>query len=312
FGMVGAAPHTRNKNQNGGGYNYNEQHILGFGQIHCWMLSGIEVMPASINVNPSGGEDAWKSRFSHDEEIAQPGYQRLYLHDPKAWVELTSTDRVSFYRFRFTENMQTQILTNLGGYLGNSTMADAQVRKISDREFEGSVSTIKRFWGGPEDVKVFFVVQFDKDFDELKGWNGREHVKNASTVEGDSAGVSAIYNVSAGDLLHMKIAISYTSIDNARLNLNTECTTWDFDEVRNESRDIWNEWLGKIHVEGGRTDQRVKFYTDLWHVLMGRHKINDVSGDYPDRTAGKRKGTFTDAEFKIRTLQKDEAGNLKF
>src|SRR5690606_38343734 len=67
-----------------------------------------------------------------------------------------------------------------------------------------------------------------------------------------------------------------------------------------------------IHVEGGRTDQRVKFYTDLWHVLMGRHKINDVSGDYPDRTAGKRKGTFTDAEFKIRTLPKDEAGNLKF
>ncbi len=312
FGMVGAAPHTRNKNQNGGGYNYNEQYILGFGQIHCWMLSGIEVMPASINVNPSGGEDAWKSRFSHDEEIAQPGYQRLYLHDPKAWVELTSTDRVSFYRFRFTENMQTQILTNLGGYLGNSTMADAKVTKISDREFEGSVSTIKRFWGGPEDVKVFFVVQFDKDFDELKGWNGRKHAKNVSTVEGDSAGVSAIYNVSAGDLLHMKIGISYTSIDNARLNLNTECTTWNFDEVRNESRDIWNEWLGKIHVEGGRTDQRVKFYTDLWHVLMGRHKINDVSGDYPDRTTGKRKGTFTDAEFKIRTLPKDEAGNLKF
>ena len=312
FGMIGAAPHTRNKNQNGGGYNYNEKHILGFGQIHCWMLSGIEVMPASMAVNPSFGEDAWKSRFSHDEEIAQPGYQRIYLQDPKTWVELTSTDRVSFYRYRFTEDMRTQILTNLGGYLGSTTMVDAKVNKVNDQELEGSVSTIKRFWGGPDDVKVFFVIQFDKPFNELKAWKGQQHLNNISSVEGDSAGVSAIYDVKAGETLQMKIGISYTSIENARRNLAAECVTWDFDQVRQDSRDIWNEWLGKIHVEGGRTDQRVKFYTDLWHVLMGRHKINDVSGDYPDRTSGRRHGTFTDAEFKIRTLPKDANGNLKY
>ncbi|MBT1697595.1 GH92 family glycosyl hydrolase [Fulvivirgaceae bacterium PWU4] len=311
FGMVSAAPHTRNKNQNGGGYNYNENEILGFGQIHAWMMSGIEVMPASATVDPSGGEQAWKSKFSHQDEIVQPGYHRVYLQDHKTWVELTATERVSFYRFRFTKDMKAQVLTNLGGYLSNSTMANADVRKVSDREFEGSFSSVKRYWGGPKDVRMFFVVQFDKPH-RLDGWKGKTRQTNINSISGDSVGVAAQYDVKAGDFVQMKIAISYTSIDNARKNLQAECTTWSFDEVRNESRKIWNEWLGRIKVEGGTYAQKIKFYTDLWHVLLGRQKMNDVSGDYPDRTTGKRDGNFTDAIFKVKTLPKDENGQVKY
>lgn len=312
FGMVSAAPHTRNKNQNGGGYNYNENEVLGFGQIHTWMMSGIEVMPAAASVNPTGGEQAWKSTFSHDDELVQPGYQRMYLRQPKTWVEHTATERVSFYRFRYPEDMRTQLLVNLGGYMGSSTMANAGVKKINEKEFEGSFSSIKRYWGGPKDVKVYFVVQFDKAPRSIDGWKGTAILKNITALQGDDAGVAAQYDVKAGDELKMKIAISYTSIANARMNLQAECTTWDFDAVRNETRKIWNEWLGKIEVQGGDPDQRVKFYTDLWHVLMGRKKINDVSGDYPDRTTGKREGNFTDAVFKVKTLPKDQQGRVKY
>jgi len=312
FGMIGAAPHTRNKNQNGGGYNYNEKEVLGIGQIHNWMMSGIEIMPANKSVDPRGGENSWKSEFSHDDELVQPGYQRLYLRNPKTWVELTSTDRVSFYRFTYPENTSTQILINLGGYMGNSTMADAEVTKINGKEIEGSFSSVKRYWGGPNDVKIYFVIQFDKPAKSLDGWKGSEILNNISGLKGDSAGVSAKYEVNAGDQLNMKIAISYTSIENARKNLAAECTTWDFDKVRKESRQVWNEWLGKIDVQGGTGAQKIKFYTDLWHVLLGRHKINDVSGDYPDRTTGKRTGNFTDAVFKVKTVPKNSDGSLKY
>lgn len=312
FGMVGAAPHTRNKNQNGGGYNYNENEILGFGQLHDWMISGLEIMPAKAIVNPTGGESSWKSKFSHDDEIVQPGYQRVYLRDSKIWVELTSTDRVSFYRFKYTETAHTQILANLGGYLGNSTMANADVKKINSKELEGSFSSIKRYWGGPKDVKLYFVIQFDKPFKSLNGWKGLQQLSNISTLKGDSAGVAAMYDVKAGDELNMKIGISYTSIENARNNLKTECSTWNFDQVRKESRDDWNNWLGKIDVSGGSDEHKIKFYTDLWHVLLGRHKTNDISGDYPDRTTGKREGNFTDALFKVKRIPRDKNGNLKF
>lgn len=312
FGMVGAAPHTRNKNQNGGGYNYNEKEVLGFGQIHCWMLSGIEIMPANNNVNPTGGENAWKSEFSHDDELVQPGYQRLYLKQPNTWVELTATERVSFYRFRYTKDMATQILINLGGYLGNSTIANASIKKINDKEFEGSISSVKRYWGGPKDVKIYFIVQFDKAAQSLDGWKGTDLLSNITSIAGDSAGVAAKFSVKAGEEVNMKIAVSYTNIDNARNNLISECTTWDFDAVRNETRQVWNNWLGKIAVNGGGEEKKIKFYTDLWHVLLGRHKINDVSGDYPDRTTGKREGNFTDAIFKVLQLPKDANGKLKY
>ncbi|HEY8915738.1 MAG TPA: discoidin domain-containing protein, partial [Chitinophaga sp.] len=63
FGMMSAAPHTRNKNQWGGGYVYNEDHILGYGQIHDWSLSGLEIMPAAAAVDPTKGEDAWQSFY---------------------------------------------------------------------------------------------------------------------------------------------------------------------------------------------------------------------------------------------------------
>ena len=312
FGMVSAAPHTRNKNQNGGGYNYNEKEVLGIGQIHAWMMSGIEIMPAAASVVPTGGEASWKSEFSHDDEIVQPGYHRMFLRNPGTWIELTATDRVSLYRFRYTRVEETQILVNLGGYVSNSTMANARVNKITDSEFEGSFSSVKRYWGGPKDIKVFFVVQFDKPFGSLDGWKGTNLLNDISEVIGDSAGISAKYTVKPGDVVQMKISISYTSIDHARNNLLSECTSWDFDAVRNETRHIWNEWLGKIDVKGGTVADRIKFYTDLWHVLLGRQKINDVSGDYPDRTTGTVDGRFTDAVFKIKQLPKLENGKLKY
>jgi predicted alpha-1,2-mannosidase len=311
FGMIGAAPHTRNKNQNGGGYNYNEKEVLGFGNIHTWMMSGIEIMPANISVNPTGGENAWKSEFSHDDEIVQPGYQRLYLKQPKTWVELTATERVSFYRFSYTRDVPAQILVNLGGYMGNSTMANAEVKKMNDKEFEGSFCSIKRYWGGPKDVKVYFVIQFDKATKSLDGWKGSTVLNNISELNGDGTGVSAKYDVKAGDKIQMKVAISYTSIENARKNL-AECTSWDFDTIRNETRQVWNDWLGKIDIKGGEPDQKIKFYTDLWHVLLGRQKINDLSGEYPDRTTGTREGNFTDAIFKVKQLPKDANGKLKY
>lgn len=312
FGMVGAAPLTRNKNQNGGGYNYNETEILGFEQIHQWMVGGLEIMPSTDKTDPRAGQQGWKSKFSHAGEIVHPGYQRLFLEKDKIWVENTATERVSFYKFTYTQTTTAHILTNLGGYVSNCIMADASVKKTGDREFEGAFSTIKRYWGGPTDVKIYFVIQFDRPFAALNGWQDGKLLKDVETVGGDHAGVSAIFNLRGGEEVRMKIAVSFTSVENARNNLANECTSWDFDQVKDESLRTWNDDLGKIKVTGGSKDQKTKFYTDLWHVLLGRHKITDISGDYPDRTTGKRVGNFTEANLKIRRVPKTETGANRF
>jgi len=329
FGMIGAAPLTRNKNQYGGGYNYNSTEVLGFPQVHCWMMSGITLMPTTGYVDPSGGEQKWKSSFSHDDEIVQPGYHKIYLKDYNTWVELTATDRVSFYRLTYTRDAVANILLNLGGYLSTATMTDARVVKVSSTEIEGEVNTTGRFWGGPRNVKIFFVMQLDKPFEVLDGWAGDDKFSDIETLTGKSgalprlneestywdapvSGVSARYNVKAGEQLGIKFAVSYTSVENARNNLINDCVSWDFDAVRQNSRDEWNRWLGRIDVKGGTDAQRIKFYTDLWHVLLGRHKIDDYSGDYPDNTQGERQGTHTDSRLIVRTLPKDESGRVKY
>ena len=319
YGLVCAAPMTKNWNNGGGGYAYFSDEILGFPQIHAWTLSGLNLMPALASIDPTLGENEWKSPFKHDDEIVQPGYHRVFLPKSNVWVEQTSTDRVSFYRFRWTSDTEAQLLFSLYGLLGNSRMTNADVKKINDQEFEGSISSVDRAYNvGPKDVKIYFVVQVDKKWNSFNGWNGKERFQNITTLKGDSAGTSMAYKVKAGDEVQMKIAVSYTSIENARNNLHAECTAWEFDAVKEDSRNTWNEWLGKIKVEGGSVAQRIKFYTDLWHVLLGRHRINDVNGDYPDRTTGEKTNTgnltdgfITDANFIVKNPGIDASGKPK-
>lgn len=330
FGMISAAPLTRNKNQYGGGYNYNSTEILGFPQIHCWMLSGLTLMPTTGELDPNKGEQEWKSDFSHDGEIVQPGYHRLYLDKYNTWVEQTAADRISFYRFTYTKDALANVLINLGGYVGEATMNDARVTKVSNTRIDGSVNTTGRLWGGPENVRIYFAVEFEKPFEKLNGWDSKHKLSDIDELNGTpekiarnsgdmsyydapTTGVSAQYQVKAGETVQMKVAISYTSIENARLNLESEARHWDFNKLRAASQNEWNEMLGRISVKGGSADQNVKFYTDLWHALLGRHKLDDVSGDYPDNTEGERRGSATvNTKFKIRTLPKDGEGKVKF
>jgi len=329
FGMISSAPLTRNKNQMGGGYNYNSTEVLSFPQIHAWMLSGVELMPTTGNVNTSLWHDGWKSEFSHNSEIVQPGYHRVFLERYETWVEQTCTDRVSFYRIKYSKNDIAKILVNLGGYVATSTMTGANVKKVSNTEIEGSFNSVGRLWGGPTDIKIYFVIRFDKPMLQLDSWEGENkqsdieylEAENKSTPRRESgwsyhdaptAGVSANYQVKAGESIQVKVSISYTSIENARMNMDAECMHWNFDKVKQDAQDEWNQALRKIEVKGGSRNQRVKFYTDLWHTLLGRHKLNDYSGDYPDYTEGERNGSHTNAKLKVRTLPKDGTGQSLF
>ncbi len=172
FGMISAAPMTRNKNQMGGGYNYNSTEILSFPQVHNWTLSGIEFMPTTGGVDPTGWQPGWKSEFSHDSEIVQPGYHRVFLDRYRSWVEQTCTDRVSLYRITYTEDAEADLLINLGGYVATSTMTGATARKVSDTEVEGSIKSVGRLWGGPPSIKIYFVARFEKPFEKISCWDG--------------------------------------------------------------------------------------------------------------------------------------------
>lgn len=329
-GMIGAAPMTRNKNQGGGGYNYNDSHILGFPQIHAWMLSGLTFMPAAEGVDLSHGEQGWRSAFSHSGEIVRPGYHRVYCEDYGVWVEQTATQRTSMYRMTYSRDTVASLLFNLGGHVATSTMVNADVKAVSDSRLEGEFTTVGRLWGGPDSVKVYFVAEFDRPFDRLDSWGPQGISKDVRSLvsrypsvarnEGMSyndapdTGLDARFAVKAGEPVCVRMAISYVSIANAAENLRAESSGKDFDTILTSSTREWNDWLGRINVKGGTRTQKVKFYTDLWHTLLGRHKINDLNGQYPDRTRGGRiEGkNVINPDFRIGQLPMSPDGTPKF
>jgi len=258
-------------------------------------------------VRACGGEKEWKSRFSHDGEIMEPGYHKVYLERYKTQVEYTATERVVFYRIKYDEAAEARLLLQLGGFVGAASYVDGDVKLVSATRLEGSHGMTDRLWGGPKLTHVFFVLDINRPVQQMDAWKGQDkklidvtefsdpvkperiqkgyfgHLKGRlfRNAPEDQTGVCLAYGVKQDDEVLVKIGISYTSIENARKNLETECNHWDFDRVRGDARRTWNEWLGRIDVTGGEEKARVKFYTDLWHVLLGRHKISDCNGDYP-------------------------------
>lgn len=303
MGMVAAHAFTRNKNQGGGGYNYNFPEVLGFSIINDWMISGPNLMPVSGEVNPMGGMTVWKSGFSHSSEIIAPGYHRLFLDRYGVWVEYTSTDRVAVFRMKYATDAKPGLLVDVGSMLGNCSMNDALLMRVSDNEIAGVVGTTDRFWGGPDKVNLYFTLQSDRPFTSVDGWSEKGLQSDVQTIGGDESGVMLALDLDENRTATVKIGMSYTSIEHARLNLMTEASGWDFDAYAQESRNIWNEALGRIEVSGGDPDQKVKFYTDLWHVLLGRHKINDVCGTYPDYTQAEYVNRRADAKMVERQLE---------
>ncbi|MDZ7722255.1 MAG: GH92 family glycosyl hydrolase [candidate division KSB1 bacterium] len=301
FGMVNLSPDNLVEGAWGSGYRYNVDHIKGFSHIHAWQLAGISVLPVVGDVDPRQGPQVYGSSFAHEREKATPGYHLVHLSDYNIKAELTSTTRVGMHRYTFPKDKPAKVILNLGRQLGPAEMIDGQAIRISDTELEGYTvngPTIRR----PKSCPVYFVMQFNQPIKSLDAWQRDTWYTNIQDVSGDSCGALVQFGILNKPLL-VKVGISYVSIEQARLNLNSELPHWDFDQVRQESRDEWNRWLSKIEIQGSSHKQQTRFYTDLWHALQGRRIISDVNGKYSDMTG---------PEQRIRQIPLDENGEPKF
>ena len=76
------------------------------------------------------------------------------------------------------------------------------------------------------------------------------------------------FDTTKQQLIELKVALSYVSIENAWKNLAKEIAGWDFDAVRKSAHDRWNQELGRIEVIGGTEEMNHVFYTALYHALL--------------------------------------------
>ncbi|MGE6356133.1 GH92 family glycosyl hydrolase [Flavobacterium sp. NPDC079362] len=289
FGMVNLSPDTEINGDWGGGYKYTTDTIKGFSHIHEWQMSGVSVMPVTIST--ASKKDiftSFYSKFSHETEKITPGYHSVLLDKYQITAELTSTKRVGFHRYTFPEKEQKAILFNLNTILGPCDNTNGILQKNSDDELSGSLVLSTNF-RRPKPLTVFFKIKLNTPI---------------TSIEHDNKTNNYLINLDKADkTVLMKVGISYTSVKNASNNIQQELPHWNFDQVVTDSKNEWNNLLGRIEVEGGTTTDQRRFYTDLWHALQGRKMISDANGAYPDNTGDK---------FRIGQLPLDKQGKPKF
>jgi len=285
FGMVKLAPDTEICGYYHTGYQNAQTNIFGFSHIHEFQMGGLVVMPVSGQVNPIPGPERWKSGFNPAAQTVAPGCQKVHLDRYAIVAELTATRRVGFHRYTFERADEAAVLMPLTGVWNEARMYNCDVKRTAPDTLEGSLifadarlSTDSRL---VVPTQVFFVITTDRPFQSLDGWRTQEMVRKLSGIKGENSGLVLDFGkVAAGTTVKMKVAISYCSVAQARLNLNTELPGWDFAAACAAARDEWNTALSRIEIAGS-PDRKIKFYTDLWHSLLGRGVFSDVNGKYP-------------------------------
>jgi predicted alpha-1,2-mannosidase len=289
FGMVNLSPDTDTKGSWNSGYLYGSRQIRCFSHIHAWQMSGVAIMPTVGEFKGHKGMDAYQSAFTHEGEIAKPGYHKVFLTDYRVWAELTSSTRAGFHQYTFPASKQSYILIDVGAYLAHGPKAHAEAWKVNDTEIAG-YEIMERTGRRPKDTPVYFYIQFEKPFQETITWkDSAVALRSSERISGHNAGMAVRYETQEGEQIRLKVGISYVSVEQAKHNLTAEIAHWNFEQVKHDSFDEWNRLLGRIEVKGGTHERKVKLYTDLWHALSGRRTISDADGHYPDMTGDYRR-----------------------
>lgn len=293
FGMAKLAPHTNAYGSFGswGPAGYDDRHssIEGFGHFHEFQIGGLVFMPTvgALQTTPGALENpdtGYRSRFDKEDEHSEPGYYSVFLKDYHIQAELTATDRVGYHRYTFPATREANLIIDIGHKQGESgAVTQAIARVVNEREVEGSIEIYPeylKFCDPDKRVTMYYVARFNKA--PLKVHAFRDSILfDSTTTNGILNGLALRFEMQDGEALEIQTGLSFTSIQNARLNLDTESSHKSFDQVRDEAHHAWNSMLGRIRVEGGDSLDQVKFYTGLFHALLGRGISNDVNGQYP-------------------------------
>ncbi|MBQ2043868.1 MAG: GH92 family glycosyl hydrolase [Bacteroidaceae bacterium] len=279
------------------GYEDGHNSIDGFPCLHEFQVGGVALMPITGEAKTKPGllenpDEGWRSTFQKTDEVARAGYYSVILQDYGIRTELTATARVGYQRYTFPASEDSHILLNIGNRQGESgAVRDARIEVVDPQTVQGYVVTepeyVKKYQKGAS-VPMYFYACFDTPFETTSVAYQDSVWREGNMIQGPGALMLLNYKTSQGQQIVAKIGLSYTSIENARLNLETEAENLTFDEAREQTQDKWREQLGRIRVQGGTQDSRVKFYTGLYHCLLGRGLASDVNGAYPrnDGTVG--------------------------
>jgi predicted alpha-1,2-mannosidase len=274
FGMMQLSPDTRLDGWDGcSGYHYSDDYIYGFSHTH---LSGtgvsdygdILLMPTN-QINFNNGEDGkagYRAHFSHENEIAEPGFYKVHLDSTNIDVELTVSKRSGMHKYTFPSAEKQVVILDL---VHRDKVLEAKIDKISNTEIVGY--RFSEAWA--KDQRLFFAIQTSHPFEDVL-----QPPKEDGTE--DAMRTALTFINPNNDPINIKIGISAVDIVGAKQNLKQEIGTTSFENVKKVAQDTWERQLHKIVVETDQTDDKINFYTALYHSMLAPNLYQDVDGRY--------------------------------
>jgi predicted alpha-1,2-mannosidase len=319
FGMVQLSPNTITGGDNGSGYSYEHATIEGFAFTQMsgvgWYgdLGNFLVMPTTGALKTSSGRpdhdgEGYRSRFDKKSEKATAGFYEVLLSDYNVKVELTAAPHSGMLRFTFPGGKQSRIQIDLARRVGGTSTLQ-HVKVVGNNTICGWMKCTPEGggWGnggGHPNYTVYFYAQFSKPLTNYGVWSAdipdgikrkREDIEslayqqriaqakiipNVQEFEGKHIGFFTEFETVKDEKVLVKSGISFVSMEGAEKNLKAEMTDWNFEKNLENARESWNKALGKITVQTKNEDQKVIFYTALYHTMIDPRAYTDVDGNY--------------------------------
>lgn len=315
FGMVQLSPDTdilpfKQSYARAAGYRYTDPTILGFSHTHFSGsghsdLGDILLAPVSGEAKLEPGEadkpgSGYRSRFSHDGEVAQPGYYAVTLTDSQVRAELTAGLRTGMHRYSYAKGARAQVLLDLRTSIYNypGKVSWSRIRVAED----GTITGMRETRGWAPGRQLYFAIRFDRPLVGKALYNKEADVPykgfaqpgrtafDRAQMEGRALVGVFDFGTIDGPLV-AKVAISSVSEENAILNLSSDENGFDFDGLRARTRADWEKALDAVEI-AAPAETRTNVYTALYHTLLAPSVFSDVDGRYrgPDNEVHEAKG----------------------
>lgn len=334
YGMVQVSPNTITGGDNGPGYSYEHTTIEGFAFTQMsgigWYgdLGNFLVMPTTGPLRKIAGKEdgsikGYRSLYDKASEKASAGYYSVRLSDSGIKVESSATTHCGILRFTYPENNQSRIQIDLARRVGG-TSTRQYVQVVDDHTIKGWMECTPDGggWGNGEGnsrYTVYFYAEFSNRLQDYGFWSAdipdnqvrkREEVtsipylkrvseapviRDEKELSGKHLGFFMDFPTRKDEEVTLKVGISFVDMDGAEKNYRNEMAGRDFDQIKEEAHERWNEELGRIKIAGGSADEKTVFYTALYHTMIDPRIYADVDGRYigGDGRIYNDEGTFT-------------------
>lgn len=277
FGMVQLSPDTQEAPDwdKASGYDYNDTHTCGFSHTRLSGTGACDLI--DLLLMPTTTDEVW-SAVDHSKETARPGYYSLRLSSG-ILAELTATTRAGIHRYTYPAGSRQRLYIDLDHSAPktswNRRIIQSQLRIVAPNAIEG----YRIITGWAKLRRVYFRIELSRPIASCSLIDGSRDYGQVPVVNGTALKAWLDFDPKGGNELTVKVALSTTSIENARLNMQREAASWSFDGYAAQADKAWDDVLGRIEAEGNQQDME-KFYTALYHTMIQPNTISDADGSY--------------------------------